>query len=271
MEKYLDKFVDWSSDKLIDIGLALLFIVIGLRVAKFLLKLIRKSFDKGNTDPSVSGFLCSLIKWVLYTLVMITAASIMGFQVTSFVALLGTTGLTVGLALQGSLANFAGGVLILVMKPFRVGDYIIENDKGCEGTVMSIDIFYTKLRTLDHRIIVIPNGNITNHSLVNTSADTDRMLEVRVSVAYDTDPEEVRRVLTQIIDACPYTQKQEENEIFLEGFGESGVSFCARAVIVPGYYVKARADVNERIFTGFRDAGIKIPYPQVDVHLAEPV
>ena len=142
IELYADQLFDWLMGKMFDIIVAIIFIIVGLKVSKFIVKAIKRSFDKGALESSVSGFLLSLIKGVLYIVVFTMGAAIMGFQVTSLVTILGTASLAIGLALQGSLANFAGGVLILIMKPFKVGDYIIQNENGCEGTVSSIDIFY---------------------------------------------------------------------------------------------------------------------------------
>ena len=171
LEQYGDQLLDWLADKTFDIVVALLFLFIGMKVAKLIVKIVKKTFEKTTLEESVEGFLLSVIKGILYAVVFIMAISIVGVQVTTLVAILGTASLSIGLALQGSLANFAGGVLILIMKPFKVGDYIIENDKKCEGTVESIDIFYTKLKTYDNKIIVIPNGNITANSLINVTAD----------------------------------------------------------------------------------------------------
>ena len=147
IEEYLNKLGDWALNKGFQLLLAILCMYIGMKLSKLIVKMIRKSFEKSNMEESVASFLLSLIKFTFYAIVFITAASIVGFQVTSLVTILGTASLAIGLALQGSLANFAGGVLILILKPFRVGDYIIENDKQCEGMVVSIDIFYTKLQT----------------------------------------------------------------------------------------------------------------------------
>ena len=187
LDIYMERLLDWLVDQALDILIALIFIFIGTKLVKFIVKIIKRSFDKAGLESSISGFLLSLIRGILYAVVFIMAAATMGFQVTSLVTILGTAGLAIGLALQGSLANFAGGVLILLMKPFRVGDYIIENDKKCEGTVVSIDIFYTKLRTYDNRIIVIPNGNITANSLINLTVEKVRRLDITVGVAYDSD------------------------------------------------------------------------------------
>ena len=180
IEEYLSKLGDWALNKGFQLVLAIICMYIGMKLSKLIVKMIRKSFKKSNMEESVASFLLSLIKFTFYAIVFITAASIVGFQVTSLVTILGTASLAIGLALQGSLANFAGGVLILILKPFRVGDYIIENDKQCEGTVVSIDIFYTKLQTYDNRIIVIPNGNITSHSLVNVTAAGIRKLDISI-------------------------------------------------------------------------------------------
>lgn len=166
IREYVNKILDWFMSKLGSLVIAIIFMVICFKLVKLLLKFLKKTFDKTSLDVSVAGFFLSAIRILLNFLIVLTAASIVGFQITSFITLLGTAGVTLGLALQGSLSNLAGGVLILILKPFHVGDYIIENNTKCEGTVVSIDIFYTKLVTVDNKSIVIPNGNISNTSLL---------------------------------------------------------------------------------------------------------
>ncbi len=265
LEQYLDELGDWLVDKMFDLFIAAVFMIVGFKLCKLIVKLIRKSFEKSGMEHSVSGFLLSLIKGILYSVVFIMAASIIGFQVTSLVTILGTASLAIGLALQGSLANFAGGVLILLMKPFKVGDYIIENDKGCEGTVESIDIFYTKLITYDNKLIVIPNGNITSNSLVNVTAAGTRKLDISVGVSYASDLKLVKEVLTHVVEESGYYEADQEFDVFVDSFSDSSIKMGVRFRVESGNYWKAKWEVTENIKSAFDEAGIEIPFNQMEV------
>lgn len=265
LDEYMESLLDWLTHKLFDIGIALVCLWIGIKVCKLILKVIRNSFNKANMEDSVEGFLLSLIKGLLYIIVVIMAASIMGFQVTSLVTILGTASLAIGLALQGSLANFAGGVLILIMKPFRVGDYIIENDKKCEGTVISIDIFYTKLKTYDNRVIVIPNGNITANSIINLTAEKYRKLELNVNVAYNSDIKKVKQILGDIITSSEYYEDTMEVALYVDSFQDSSIKMGARCFVRTENYWAARWAMLEEIKMKFDENGIEIPFNQMEV------
>lgn len=265
LDIYMERLLDWLVDKALDVLIALIFIFIGTKLVKFIVKIIKRSFDKAGLESSISGFLLSLIRGILYAVVFIMAAATMGFQVTSLVTILGTAGLAIGLALQGSLANFAGGVLILLMKPFRVGDYIIENDKKCEGTVVSIDIFYTKLRTYDNRIIVIPNGNITANSLINLTVEKVRRLDIMVGVAYDSDIKLVKSVLENVVTSCRYYDTDREISVFVDSFGESAINMGIRCYVNTEDYWQAKWEMTENIKESFDANNISIPYNHMDV------
>lgn len=265
LQRYMNELVEWLVDKLFDLLIAAIFLIVGFRLCKLLVRLVRRSFDKSGLEHSVSGFLLSLIKGILYSVVFIMAASIVGFQVTSLVTILGTASLAIGLALQGSLANFAGGVLILLMKPFKVGDYIIENDKGCEGTVVSIDIFYTKLKTYDNRIIVIPNGNITSNSIINVTAEGTRKLDIAVGVAYDSDLKLVKNVLANVLMSSQYYDAEQECDIFVDSFQDSSIKMGLRCWVSVEDYWKAKWEITENIKLAFDEAGIVIPFNQMEI------
>lgn len=264
-EQYVDQFLDWLIDKTLDFIGAIIFLLIGFKISKFIVKIIKKSFVKSGLETSVAGFLVSLIKGLLYAVVFIMAASIMGFQVTSLVTILGTAGLAIGLALQGSLSNFAGGVLILLMKPFKVGDYIIENGSKCEGVVESIDIFYTKLRTYDNKIAVIPNGSITSNSLINITTEPIRKLEIIVGVAYNSDIKKVKDVLKDVITESTYCDTSKEYNIFVESFHESSIKMGVRCFVNTSDYWMAKWNTLETIKIKFDENGIVIPFNQLDV------
>ena len=268
-EKYLGELLDFLVDKAFDICVALICLFIGIRVTKLILKVVNKSFIRSNLEGSVASFLLSLFKGILYAIVVIMAASIMGFQVTSLVTILGTASLAIGLALQGSLANFAGGVLILLMKPFKVGDYIIENDKHCEGTVVSIDIFYTKLQTIDNRIIVIPNGNITANSIVNITSEKYRRLDMFIGVSYDTDIDKAKALLYMLVKASAYYVSDMDSKVYLDSFGESEIKMGIRFYVPTDKYWDAKWDMNEKIKEAFDREHIVIPFRQIDVNMKE--
>ncbi len=267
LDEYLDKITKWLLDKCLAIITMLVFLFIAFKVAKLILKIIKRSFDRSKLDSSVSGFLLSLIRIAVYSIIIIMAAAMVGFQVTSLVTILGTAGLAIGLALQGSLANFAGGVLILIMKPFKVGDYIVENDKKCEGTVEAIDIFYTKLRTYDNKQIVIPNGNITNNSITNVTSNNCRMLDLSVNISYKQDIKEAKEVLTAMLEKSKYRLKDRDVTVFVDSLGESGIKLGVRCWVSIADYWNAKWEITENIKNTFDEHGIEIPYNQLDVHL----
>ncbi len=265
LQAFLRELGDWALNKGFQLILAILCMYLGVKLSHLLVKMIRKSFKKSNLEESVASFLLSLIKFTLYAVVFITSASIVGFQVTSLVTILGTASLAIGLALQGSLANFAGGVLILILKPFKVGDYIIENDKQCEGTVTSIDIFYTKLLTYDNRIIVIPNGNITSNSLINVTAVGIRKMDLSVGVAYDSDLKKVKEVLEKVVTQNQYYDATREMDVFVDSFQDSCIKMGVRLFVASENYWKAKWEITEQIKYAFDENSITIPFEQMEV------
>lgn len=268
-EKQLSRVWDWLIGKAGSILLALICLWVGLRLAKWIMKLIRRSFDKSKLDPTVSSFLSSIIHIVLYVLVFITVVSIMGIQVTSFVTLLGTAGVTVGLALQGSLSNFAGGVLILILKPFVIGDYIREDTHKNEGTVISIDIFYTRLRTYDGKVVVIPNGTLSNTSLTNLTKQERRRLDLNVPVEYDVDLRKAKAVIEQVIQQESLVLQEEPVDIVLDAFEDSSMTILVHVWVKTENYWQAKWNIMENLKYALDEAGIVIPFHQVDVHMLQ--
>ncbi len=268
-EQQWNRAWNWIVGKAGSVILALLCLWIGLKLAKWIMKLIRRSFDKSKLDPTVSSFLSSIIYIVLYVLIFITVVSIMGIQVTSFVTLLGTAGVTVGLALQGSLANFAGGVLILILKPFVIGDYIREDTHNNEGTVVSIDIFYTRLQTYDGKMIVIPNGTLSNTSLTNLTKQEKRRLEFRIPVEYDVDLRLAKSVLEQVITKESMVLADEPKNIVLDAFEDSSMTILVHIWVKTEDYWPAKWELMEGFKAALDEAGIVIPYNQLDIHMKE--
>ena len=268
-EQQWNRAWNWIVGKAGSVILALLCLWIGLKLAKWIMKLIRRSFDKSKLDPTVSSFLSSIIYIVLYVLIFITVVSIMGIQVTSFVTLLGTAGVTIGLALQGSLANFAGGVLILILKPFVIGDYIREDTHNNEGTVVSIDIFYTRLQTYDGKMIVIPNGTLSNTSLANLTKQEKRRLEFRIPVEYDVDLRQAKSVLEQVITKESMVLADEPKNIVLDAFEDSSMTILVHIWVKTEDYWQAKWKLMEGFKAALDEAGIVIPYNQLDIHMKE--
>lgn len=267
--QYIQKLTDWCMSKLGSIVVAVIFMVVCFKLVKLLLNILRKSFERSKLDASVAGFFISAVKIVLNVLIVLTAASIVGFQITSFITILGTAGVTLGLALQGSLSNLAGGLLILILKPFRVGDYIVENNTHCEGTVVSIDIFYTRLITLDNKSVVIPNGNISNTSLVNVTEHDMRRVEIPFSVAYDSDMEKVKRVTLETIKDVDGFLKDEQVLFYIDEFAESGINMYVKFYARIEKFFDAKWDAMWKLKKAFDENGIEIPFNQVDVHMRQ--
>ena len=265
--QYIQKLTDWCMSKLGSIVVAVIFMVVCFKLVKLLLRILRKSFERSKLDPSVAGFFISAVKIVLNVLIVLTAASIVGFQITSFITILGTAGVTLGLALQGSLSNLAGGLVILILKPFRVGDYIVENNTHCEGTVVSIDIFYTRLITFDNKSVVIPNGNISNTSLVNVTEHDMRRVDIPFSVAYDSDMEKVKRVTIETIKDVDGYLPDEQILFYIDEFADSGINMYVKFYATIEKFFDAKWDAMWKLKKAFDENDIEIPFNQMDVHM----
>lgn len=254
---------------LLNVAIALVLLFIGTKLIKMILKFLNRSFEKAGMDLSLRGFLNSLIKIALYAVLVMIIADQVGIPTTSFLAVLGSAGLAVGMALQGSLSNFAGGVLILFLKPFRVGDYIVEDSKGNEGTVEAIDLFYTHLVTADNRRIVIPNGTLANTSLTNVSAEEIRRLDLVVGISYSADLKKAKELLGQILDRREHILKDKGITIFVDSLGESSVNIGFRSWVNAADYWTEKWAILEEVKLSFDENGIDIPFNQLDVHVTK--
>lgn len=270
---FIDKF--WiSSDipnKILQLGirvlLALLIFLIGGKLIKFLQKLLKKSMQKANAEIGVTQFVGSFVKAALYVLLVFFIASFLGVDAASIVALLGSAGVAIGLAVQGSLSNLAGGVLILLLKPFKVGDYIIENVNKQEGTVSEIQIFYTKLVTPDNHIIILPNGNLANNSIVNITASDCRRLDIKVGVSYSADLKKAKEVLQQVLDRDESVRTDKEKIVYVDNLADSSVELGVRCWLNNADFWPGKWRILENCKYALDEAGIEIPFPQMDVHL----
>lgn len=266
---YLEQALDWCVQKVGSVFVTLVFVYIGFRLIKVIQKFLKKSLQKAGIEPGVITFLSSFVNIALKIVILLSAAAGLGFKVTSVLTLLGSAGVAIGLALQGSLSNLAGGVLILVLKPFRVGDYIIEDSKGKEGTVTAIDIFYTKLLTPDNRVVVIPNGTLSNTSLTNVSKETKRRLDLTMSVDYAQDIKEVKRVIYEVLAGSEKVLEKEPVSIFLQSFDASAIVMGIRFWVKTEDYWDVKWELQEKFKEAFDENGIAIPYNHVDVMVLE--
>ncbi|MDX1756332.1 MAG: mechanosensitive ion channel [Marinobacter sp.] len=243
--------------------LALITLLIGLWLISKLVGVLETRLTA--KDPTLSKFLCGLIGVTLKILLLISVASMVGIATTSFIAVMGAAGLAVGLALQGSLANFAGGVLILIFKPFKVGDVV--EAQGYLGTVVEIQILYTILNTFDNRRIVIPNGNLSNSSLINLSAYETRRCDMSFGIGYGDDIEKAKAIIQRLIGSDERAMKDPEPMVVVGGLGESSVDFTVRVWLKASDYWPFYFDMQENVKKTFDAEGISIPFPQRDVHL----
>lgn len=267
VKEYAKQMLDWLMSKMGSLIIAIVFMVICFKLVKWLSKVLKKTFERSNLDESVAGFFLSAIKVLLNFLVLVTAASIVGFQVTSFITLLGTAGVAIGLALQGSLSNLAGGVLILMLKPFRVGDYIVENNTHCEGTVVSIDIFYTKLVTVENKSVVIPNGAISNTSLINVTEHEKRRVDIDFYVGYDADLDQVKQVVLDTVSQVTGFIPDQKVDLFIDAFESSSIKMYVRFQAESDKFFDAKWEAMWNIKKAFDANGIVIPYNKLDVNL----
>lgn len=262
-DKVLDTVIEYAIRFGKNILIALIVYFIASRLIKWVLKLTTKALNKGKIEPIVVKFIYSIIKVGLYVLLFIAIVSILGIPTTTFVTLFGTVTLSVGLALQGSLANFAGGVLILIFKPFKVGDYIVAC--GDEGTVVGIDVFYTKLATVDNKMIVIPNGTLANSSVKNVSAMDIRRVDVQVGISYESDITAAKKVLMEIIDKNDNILRDKPVNVFVASLDASQVTLETRVWVSADKYWDTKWAFTEQYKLALDEAGIEIPFNQLSV------
>ena len=244
---------------------AIIFWIVGAFIIKFIQKILTKALDRRQTDESLKPFLLSLSKKLLYVALIISIMSMIGIEMTSFIAILGAAGLAIGMALSGTLQNFAGGVMILLFKPFKVGDLI--EAQGYLGIVKEIQIFNTILKTPDNKTIIIPNGGLSTASLVNFSTEENRRVDLSIGIAYGDDVEKARTLLNQIASEDERILKEPEPFIGLSELGDSSVNLTYRVWINAKNYWAVYFDLNEKVYNEFNANGINIPFPQMDVHL----
>ncbi|WP_457643178.1 mechanosensitive ion channel family protein [Persephonella sp.] len=257
----IDTAISWG----IRIAGAILVFIIGKWVAQKITNLVEKFMERSAVEPTLLKFLRSLTYIVLMILVIIAALGTLGVQTTSFVAILGAATLAVGLALQSNLSNFGAGAVLLMFKPFKVGDFVEAG--GAMGTIEEIGIFHTKMKTGDNKLIIIPNSNIIGNNITNFSAKDTRRIDLVIGVGYEDDLKKVKEELWNIINADERILKEPAPTIAVSELADSSVNFVVRPWVKSSDYWPVYFDLLETIKTRFDEVGISIPYPQMDVHL----
>ena len=268
MITYFEAMLPTVINFAIKVVLALLVYFICSKIIKKLCKVLRASMEKAGIDLGVVQFVNSIARAGLYFLLIVTIAVRFGIKESSVAALLASGGVAVGLALQGGLSNFAGGVIILALKPFQVGDYIIENTSKQEGTVTKIEMFYTTLSTVDNKRIVIPNGTLTEASVVNVTAQEKRKLEFKIGISYQSDLKKAKGILERLLHEDSCIMSDQEMIVFVDELGESSVIIGFRAWVKTEEYWNTKWRLNEKVKLAFDEEDIEIPYNKLDVRVS---
>lgn len=267
LRTYLEGLVPSIVSFVLQVVLAVIVYAVGTKVIKWIVKLGKKGMERHEVDTGVIQFLSAIVKYGLYLILFMTILSLFGVATTSVVAAVGSAGVAIGLALQGSLSNFAGGVLILLLKPFKVGDYIIQGSS--EGTVYEISLFYTKLKTGDNKVVVVPNGILSNNTIVNVSHMDRRRVDVVVGISYDADIRTAKNIIYNLAqnDACRLPEQ--EAIVFVNNLGASSVDIGVRLWVKAADYWDVKWRLTENIKYAMDENGISIPYQQIDVQIKQ--
>lgn len=265
LEAYTSKAIELIMSYGPKVLLAIITLLIGLWLIKILVKAFKKVLENAGTDVSLQKFLTSLVSILLKALLIISVASMVGIATTSFIAILGAAGLAIGLALQGSLANFAGGVLILIFKPFKVGDFI--NAQGHAGTVHAIQVFNTTLKTPDNKTIIIPNGALSNGSIINFSTESQRRVDMTFGISYTDDIKKAKDILNRLVESDNRILKYPSPAIVVSELADSAVNFAVRVWCNAPDYWNIYFDMHENVKLSFDKDRISIPFPQQDIHV----
>ena len=266
-QEIMNYTIEIASNFGLNLLTALIVVIVGKQLVKILLKVIKVALEKANTEETVRIFISNLLNTVFTVIIFVAAINQLGVETTSIIALLGAAGLAIGLALQGSLANFAAGILIVIFRPYKVGDYI---EAGTNvGTVKDIQIFSTVLRTPDNKSIVVPNGSIMDGSITNYSEQPTRRIDIIASCSYEDDLDKVKIVLQTILDNEERILTEPKPQIAVSELAESSVNFIVRPWVNSPDYLPVMYSLLENIKKSFDKEGISIPYPQSDVHIHE--
>lgn len=260
-QEHIDNAINWLWKALPNLILAILIFIIGLWLIKFINRMVRKFFLKHDYDPSLETFLQSLISMGLKIMLFVLVITQLGVQSSSLVAIIGAAGLAIGLALQGSLANFAGGVLILLFKPFKVGDFI--SAQGVDGTVKEISIFTTKLTTFGNQIAIVPNGQLSNNNIINYNAQDTRRDKQTIGIGYGSDLKKAKEILLDICAKEERILKEPAPVVYVDALADSSVNLTLRFWAENSVFWDAHFNVIEQTKLRFDEEGIEIPFPQV--------
>lgn len=258
-------WLPWLTNMAMHLVFGLVIFFVGKFIASKIAKWCEHRMLKASVDKAVAGFTSSILYALMFAGITLMALGQIGVETTSFIAILGAAGLAVGLALQGSLSNFASGVLIILLRPFRAGDFI--DAGGQMGTVDRIELFHTHLKTADNRVIIVPNSSIMNGSIVNFSKESTRRLDLIIGIGYDSDIRLAKRLMEEIVNADERILKEPECTIAVSELADSSVNFFLRPWVNSGDYWAVRADLLEKIKYTFDEKGVGIPFPQMDVHV----
>ncbi|WP_133471763.1 mechanosensitive ion channel family protein [Paraglaciecola marina] len=265
LQVFYDKAIALGTEYGTQFILAILVLIIGLWIISKLSDVVRKYSIKGLPDETLAKFLTNIFEVILKVLLVISVASMVGIETTSFVAILGAAGLAVGLALQGSLSNFAGGVMILIFRPFQVGDYV--GAQGLEGAVTDIGIFVTTFETFDKRIIIVPNGPLANGNITNYTKSSIRAVEISIGISYSDDIAKGKAAMEAVLKADPRVLQEEGNIVEVVDLGSSSVDFLVRAFAKTEDYWTLNFALRPALKAAVEAEGLTIPFPQRDVHM----
>jgi len=269
-KSFFEQTISTISDKAINLGGRIVFVLItlfiGYWLVKWVKKLVKKALNKLEVEPGTAGFLASIVSVLLYIVLGFIVAGTFGVDAASIVAVLGSAGVAIGLAIQGSLSNLAGGILIILLKPFKVGDFIIEDNKGNSGTVTEISLFYTKLQTLDDRTVVLPNGTLANTSLTNVTKTPNRMLELKFGVAYEADWKGAMGIIAEAFKTDEACINPTDVETYIDELGSSAIVLGGRCYVKNENYRFAKQRILETVLSRFNEEGIEIPYQKLVVY-----
>lgn len=269
LKDFLYGLPEMAIDLVFRILLAILFFFIGVQLIKIIRKIVVKAMKRADSEVGAVQFVDSFLKASLYVVLVFMLAVNFGVDAASIVALLGSAGVAIGLAVQGSLSNLAGGVLILLLKPFKVGDYIIEGVSNKEGVVSEIQIFYTKLITPDNKMIVLPNGSLANNNLVNVTAADSRRLDIVVGISYNSDIKEAKAALESVLKEDPKAMKEQEKLVVVDELADSCIKLLVRCWFLNDDYWEGKWRITEACKYALDKAGVEISYPQLDVHVRD--
>ena len=261
------QWLPWLTEKGVSIIVGILIFFIGKMIAHRISGWIEQRLLKSKVDKAVAGFASSILYALMFAGIVLMALGQIGVETTSFIAILGAAGLAVGLVLQGSLSNFASGVLIILLRPFKTGDFVEVG--GQMGTVDRIELFHTYLKTLDNRSVILPNSSVMDDTIINFSAHSTRRLDLTIGISYDADIRQARDLMKGILDSDERVLKDPAYAIFVSELADSSVNFSVRAWVNSSDLLQFKSDLLEKVKYTFDENGVGIPYPQMDVHLSK--